>query len=287
MTALRMLADYNTDDDANFDTFDMFACNALQTILCKSGKFKFIHDICLGVPTSSKIVIMAEHKKTLSWIHRMLLLTAGLSEDQVVYIDGDVELSKRNKIVESFASNSRIKILLITTGVGGYGLNLDVADYLILVDVGYLPDRDMQAFSRLHRKGQKKTPYIFRLMSEGTTDSYVMSRKQDVRLMEQGEFIPSFFSTILKEFPSTTTFDEDERTLTEQVLAPLPYNWSPFDDFNPTDLETYCPVLYDVMKADPELVNNIYFVATISFVKQNKYLFILGKLCSDAKTFAF
>jgi len=191
------------------------------------------------------------------WIHRMLLLS-GYSGEQIAYIDGDVTLAMRNEIIDGFSNNARIKVLLITTGVGGYGLNLDIANYLVLFDVDYVPDNDMQAFLRIHRITQRKIPFIFRLMSEGTVDEYVMCRKQDVRLVEQSAVISSFFSAILDEYPQTELFPVDERSLWQQFLDPIPYSWSPFDDFNPGDLQAYFPVLYELREAYPRLVSRFF-----------------------------
>lgn len=55
-------------------------------------------------------------------------------------------------------------MLLLTTHVGGLGLNLTGADTVVFVEHDWNPMRDLQAMDRAHRIGQVHTrPVIFTL----------------------------------------------------------------------------------------------------------------------------
>lgn len=57
--------------------------------------------------------------------------------------------------------------MLLTTKVGGYGLNLTSADRVIILDPAWNPAVDMQAVDRAHRIGQEKEVKTYRLIMSG------------------------------------------------------------------------------------------------------------------------
>lgn len=56
----------------------------------------------------------------------------------------------------SFNSDPSIDVLLLTTAIGGLGLNLTGADTVIFVEHDWNPSKDIQAMDRAHRTGQKQ-----------------------------------------------------------------------------------------------------------------------------------
>lgn len=50
--------------------------------------------------------------------------------------------------------------------VGGLGLNLTAANRIILLGANFNPSLDSQSIFRAYRFGQKKTVYIYRLLSK-------------------------------------------------------------------------------------------------------------------------
>ncbi|CAE8687110.1 unnamed protein product [Polarella glacialis] len=57
--------------------------------------------------------------------------------------------------------------MLLTTSVGGVGLNLTSADRVILVDPAWNPATDAQAVDRAFRIGQTKEVRVYRLIMNG------------------------------------------------------------------------------------------------------------------------
>lgn len=67
-----------------------------------------------------------------------------------------------------------VKILLVTTKVGGFGLNLPAANVVIMFDHDYNPTVDMQAIDRAHRLGQKNVVNVYRLITKDTLEQKIM-----------------------------------------------------------------------------------------------------------------
>ncbi|KAI9729330.1 MAG: TATA-binding protein-associated factor mot1 [Claussenomyces sp. TS43310] len=90
-------------------------------------------------------------------------------------LDGSVEANKRQDIVNKFNSDPSIDVLLLTTSVGGLGLNLTGADTVIFVEHDWNPQKDLQAMDRAHRIGQKKVVNVYRLITRGTLEEKILS----------------------------------------------------------------------------------------------------------------
>ena len=93
---------------------------------------------------------------------------------QYLRLDGSVEANKRQNIVNQFNMDPSYDCLLLTTSVGGLGLNLTGADTVIFVEHDWNPQKDMQAMDRAHRIGQKKVVNVYRLVTRGTLEEKIL-----------------------------------------------------------------------------------------------------------------
>ncbi|KAL8762409.1 MAG: hypothetical protein Q9184_001576 [Pyrenodesmia sp. 2 TL-2023] len=94
---------------------------------------------------------------------------------QFLRLDGGVEASKRQQIVNQFNTDPSYDCLLLTTSVGGLGLNLTGADTVIFVEHDWNPQKDLQAMDRAHRIGQKKVVNVYRLITRGTLEEKILN----------------------------------------------------------------------------------------------------------------
>ncbi|VDL18687.1 unnamed protein product [Hymenolepis diminuta] len=122
-----------------------------------------------------RALIFFQTKKMLNLVER--LLNTEFKSMSHLRLDGSVPISSRQKLVNSFNSDPSIDALLLTTSVGGLGLNLTGADTVIFVEHDWNPCRDLQAMDRAHRIGQRKTVSVFRLVttSGGSIEERIMS----------------------------------------------------------------------------------------------------------------
>lgn len=93
---------------------------------------------------------------------------------QFLRLDGGVEATKRQNIVNQFNTDPSYDVLLLTTSVGGLGLNLTGADTVIFVEHDWNPQKDIQAMDRAHRIGQKKVVNVYRLITRGTLEEKIL-----------------------------------------------------------------------------------------------------------------
>lgn len=124
---------------------------------------------------AEKVVIVSSFTQTLDVIE-------GLVKDlKLTYtrLDGSVQASSRAKIVKQFNSTSADScfVFLLSARAGGVGINLIGASRLFLFDPDWNPAVDLQAMARIHRDGQKKPVYIYRLLTTGCIDEKIFQRQ--------------------------------------------------------------------------------------------------------------
>ena len=121
-----------------------------------------------------RALIFCQMKEMLDMVQNDVLKKM-LPSVQYLRMDGSVDASKRQDIVNKFNSDPSYDCLLLTTSVGGLGLNLTGADTVIFVEHDWNPQKDLQAMDRAHRIGQKKVVNVYRLITRGTLEEKIMS----------------------------------------------------------------------------------------------------------------
>jgi DNA excision repair protein ERCC-6 len=92
-------------------------------------------------------------------------------------MDGGTPIKDRQRMVDQFNNDPDLHVFLLTTKVGGLGVNLTGANRVIIFDPDWNPSTDVQARERAWRLGQKKEVTIYRLMSAGTIEEKIYHRQ--------------------------------------------------------------------------------------------------------------
>ena len=100
-------------------------------------------------------------------------------QDDIRYIrmDGKTPVKQRQTLVDQFNNDPELDVFLLTTKVGGLGVNLTGANRVIIFDPDWNPSTDVQARERAWRLGQKKEVTIYRLMTAGTIEEKIYHRQ--------------------------------------------------------------------------------------------------------------
>eukprot|EP00929_Paragymnodinium_shiwhaense_P085666 TRINITY_DN4608_c1_g1_i1.p1 TRINITY_DN4608_c1_g1~~TRINITY_DN4608_c1_g1_i1.p1 ORF type:complete len:1931 (+),score=735.71 TRINITY_DN4608_c1_g1_i1:109-5901(+) len=137
-----------------------------ESLLAQSAKLRCL---ALLLPSLSRrghrTLVFSQSVKMLDLVQICVLKPHGL---RCLRIDGQTDASSRAEKVNKFNSQlDRFQCMLLTTAVGGVGLNLTSADRVILIDPSWNPAMDEQAVARAYRIGQDKEVRVYRLITSG------------------------------------------------------------------------------------------------------------------------
>lgn len=121
-----------------------------------------------------RALVFCQMKEMLDMVQNTVLKSM-LPSVSYLRLDGSVEANKRQDIVNKFNGDPSYDVLLLTTSVGGLGLNLTGADTVIFVEHDWNPQKDLQAMDRAHRIGQKKVVNVYRLITRGTLEEKILN----------------------------------------------------------------------------------------------------------------
>ncbi|KAK9322656.1 SNF2 family N-terminal domain-containing protein [Lipomyces orientalis] len=143
----------------------------------RSGKLVFLESFLqqLHDETDEKVVLVSSFTQTLDLLQSLLASLAMPFHR----LDGSTPMKKRQEIVDTFnaADQARSFAFLLSAKSGGAGINLVGASRLILFDTDWNPSVDLQAMARIHRDGQKRAVYIYRLLTTGCIDEKIFQRQ--------------------------------------------------------------------------------------------------------------
>jgi superfamily II DNA/RNA helicase len=145
-----------------------------QYLIRASGKLVLLDKLLPKLKKDGhKVLIFSQLKGVLDLIERYLRFMGFLYER----LDGGVKANDRQASIDRFCKpDSDRFVFLLSTRAGGQGINLAVADTVIIFDSDWNPQNDVQAQARCHRIGQKKDVKVYRLISRNTYEKYMFER---------------------------------------------------------------------------------------------------------------
>ena len=171
-----------------------------------------------------------EHKVLLFCQTRQMqdILEKMMRECRFPYLrmDGTTPIKDRGKLVDEFnaSPSNECFVFLLTTRVGGLGINLTAANRVIIYDPDWNPSLDEQSRERAWRLGQKRKVVIYRLMTAGTIEEKILQRQiyktyLASRILKDPKQKRFFESNQLKDLFSLT--DQGQGTETGDLFAGL------------------------------------------------------------------
>ncbi|KAI0480277.1 SNF2 family N-terminal domain-containing protein [Xylariaceae sp. FL0804] len=138
----------------------------------RSGKMQVIKGLLeIWKRLGHKTLLFSQGVQMLDILERFV---GGLDNIRYLRMDGSTPIKERQRLVDSFNNDPDMDLFLLTTKVGGLGVNLTGANRVIIFDPDWNPSTDIQARERAWRLGQKKEVTIYRLMTAGTIEEKVL-----------------------------------------------------------------------------------------------------------------
>lgn len=163
--------------------------------------------------------------------HRVLLFTQSrsmldifedmLNQQEYKYLkmDGTTTISNRQPLIDQFNKDASYDVFVLTTKVGGLGINLTGANRVIIYDPDWNPATDLQARERAWRIGQKRQVTVYRLLSAGTIEEKMYQRQVFKQLLSNKVLIDPRTHRFFKHSDLTELFSFQEQTDTNPETA--------------------------------------------------------------------
>ncbi|QYY36011.1 DEAD/DEAH box helicase [Ruficoccus sp. ZRK36] len=151
-----------------------------QTDWQQSGKLLTLVDRLREVVANGhKAVVFSQFVTFLDRVKHMLDIE--LPDLDLYTLTG--KTADRAKPVEAFQTAKNAAVMLVSLRAGGTGVTLHSADYVFLLDPWWNPAVENQAIDRVHRIGQRKTVFVYRLVTAGTVEDRVQQLKNSKRFI--------------------------------------------------------------------------------------------------------
>ncbi|XP_026834863.1 transcription termination factor 2 [Drosophila erecta] len=127
--------------------------------------------------TNDKIIVTSQ------WVSYLTIIRKRLQDLSWETLDFNGQLSAKDRelVLQDFNTNNDKRVLLLSLTAGGVGLNLNVANHMLIVDLHWNPQLERQAQDRIYRYGQTKPTFIYRYMCQDTVEQRIKSL-QDYKL---------------------------------------------------------------------------------------------------------
>ncbi|KUJ19939.1 uncharacterized protein LY89DRAFT_682766 [Mollisia scopiformis] len=141
----------------------------------KSGKMQVVKALLeMWKRFGHKTLLFSQGVQMLNIIEEFVKSLSGFN---YLRMDGGTNIKDRQTLVDRFNKDPDLHVFLLTTKVGGLGVNLTGANRVIIFDPDWNPSTDVQARERAWRLGQKKEVTIYRLMTAGTIEEKIYHRQ--------------------------------------------------------------------------------------------------------------
>lgn len=118
------------------------------------------------IDQDKKVIIFTNFTDSLKQIHEHF-------GKQSVYLDGSCSKHQRQKAVDDFQENDKIKVFVGNLKAAGAGITLTAAEVCIMNDLSFVPSDHQQAEDRAYRYGQKNSVLIYYPLFENTIEGII------------------------------------------------------------------------------------------------------------------
>ncbi|MGZ0657220.1 DEAD/DEAH box helicase [Coraliomargarita sp. W4R53] len=146
----------------------------------QSGKIQMLLtrlEEALGGDGARKVVIFSQFVSLLKRLKP--LITKTFPKVALLELSGGTK--DRAKPVDTFQQTKGPAVILVSLRAGGTGITLHAADYVFLLDPWWNPAVESQAVDRVHRIGQGRRVFVYRMITQGTIEERIQHLKKEKR----------------------------------------------------------------------------------------------------------
>jgi SWI/SNF-related matrix-associated actin-dependent regulator 1 of chromatin subfamily A len=147
------------------------------------------------IEQGKKVIIFTNFTDTLQEIYNHFGKSA-------VYLDGSCSKPHRQKAVDDFQENEKIKVFVGNLKAAGVGITLTSAEAVIMNDLSFVPAEHAQAEDRAYRYGQKSNVLVYYPLFENTIEGAIydiLNRKKQIIRTVMGDEQPENTGDIVEE----------------------------------------------------------------------------------------
>ncbi|UCK59164.1 hypothetical protein AFCA_001987 [Aspergillus flavus] len=124
------------------------------------------------------------------WTRTLDLIAKHLKASRIEFerIDGKTSTSQRQKILDRFDGTRTVPVLIMTTGTGAFGLNLQSVNRVFIVEPQWNPSVESQAIARAIRLGQEQQVLVTRYRVENSIEEAMCSQQTHKLKISQMDF---------------------------------------------------------------------------------------------------
>jgi len=154
----------------------------VQADILQSGKIQTLLtrlEEALGGEGARKVVIFSQ------FVSLLKRLKPALKKNfpKVALLELSGSTRDRAKPVDTFQKTKGPAVILVSLRAGGTGITLHAADYVFLLDPWWNPAVENQAVDRVHRIGQDRRVFVYRMITEGTIEARIQQLKKEKRAL--------------------------------------------------------------------------------------------------------
>ena len=117
------------------------------------------------------------------WTTNLDLIQIALEDKKISFarLDGKMSRVKRTSALDVFRDDPQVKVILVSIGAGGLGLNLTTASRVYMMEPQFNPAAEAQAVDRVHRLGQTREVFVTRFIMEDSFEDrmLILQRKKE------------------------------------------------------------------------------------------------------------
>ncbi len=119
-----------------------------------------------------KLILFAIHRNIISAFSEKFAKVC-------VVVDGTVTGEKRQRAVDAFQRNPRVKLFIGNVKAAGVGITLTAADTVALAETPWTPGECVQCEDRAHRVGQRAVVSVFYLVARNSIEEHLAAVVQE------------------------------------------------------------------------------------------------------------